>query len=78
MLREGGLPGTCVMPALRYRCPNTGMTVEAWTESDDSPDQRADDFFDTVFCQACGGVHLVNPRTGRVAGQRSTSSSVAS
>jgi len=56
------------MPVLRYRCPVSRMLTEVWTESDD-PDEEHSEIFDTVYCQACGGVHLVNPKTGKVLGQ---------
>jgi predicted nucleic acid-binding Zn ribbon protein len=57
------------MPVLRYRCPTTGELAEVWTEFEDDPEAEADNFFDAVFCQACGGAHLINPRTGKVLGQ---------
>jgi hypothetical protein len=53
------------MPVLRYRCPTVGKLAEVWTEFDDE-EEGGDVFFETVFCQACGGKHLVDPKTGRV------------
>jgi hypothetical protein len=53
------------MPVLRYRCPKVGIFAEVWTEFDD--EEKGVDVFDTVFCQACGGKHLVDPKTGSVA-----------
>jgi hypothetical protein len=51
------------MPFL-YRCPNTGLKVQGWV-SDDPTKEEA---FQPVTCTACGRVHLVNPKTGKVAG----------
>jgi hypothetical protein len=65
---ECGELGPTEMPVLRYRCPASGLLAEVWTESDE-PDEDHSEFFDTVYCQACGGVHLVNPKTGKVLGQ---------
>jgi hypothetical protein len=56
------------MPALRYRCPKLGTFVEVWRELNHEDGKAADGAFDTVQCRACGGIHLVDPNTGRVAG----------
>ena len=47
-----------------YRCPNTNMNVQGRIESD-LTDQEADSY-EVVTCTACTGVHLVNPKTGKV------------
>jgi hypothetical protein len=51
------------MPFL-YRCPHTGLKVQGWI----SDDPTKEEIFQPVTCTACGRVHLVNPRTGKVAG----------
>jgi hypothetical protein len=51
------------MAGFLYRCPNTGLTVQAWSESDDHEDNRV---YESVTCLACGTVHLVNARTGKM------------
>jgi uncharacterized Zn finger protein len=56
------------MPVLRYRCPVTGKLTEVWTELEDF-EGKEDGFLDTVHCQACGAVHLVDSRTAHVAGE---------
>ena len=56
------------MPVLRYRCPKIGQLTEVWTENEDDEAQGRG-AFDTVHCNACGAVHLVDARTGRVAGE---------
>jgi hypothetical protein len=53
------------MTPFLYRCPNTGRQVQAWA-ADDPTDE--DDAYQQVTCLACAGLHLVNPKTGKVAG----------
>ena len=53
------------MISFLYRCPNTGQQVQAWAADDPTED---DDAYQTVTCLACTGLHLVNPKTGKVAG----------
>jgi hypothetical protein len=50
-----------------YRCPNTNLNVQGRIESDPT-DQEADSY-EVVTCTACTGVHLVNPKTGKVFGE---------
>jgi hypothetical protein len=57
------------MPMVRYRCPTVGKLAEVWTEGKDEEELGPHAYFDSVYCNACGGVHLVDPRTGRVAGE---------
>ena len=47
-----------------YRCPNTGLNVQGRIESD--PIDRETDSYEAVTCTACTGVHLVNPKTGKL------------
>jgi len=47
-----------------FTCPTTGERVEVWT-SDPTPTW---DYFDAMECAACKRIHLVNPRTGLMAG----------
>ena len=54
------------MPAFLYRCPNTGMNVQGWVADD--PTERDRDSYEAVTCHACRAVHLVNPQTGKIAG----------
>jgi hypothetical protein len=54
------------MPAFIYRCPVTGYNVQGH-----STDTRLDDdaaTYQAVTCTACARVHLVNSKTGKVAG----------
>jgi hypothetical protein len=54
------------MAPFLYRCPNTGRQVQAWAADD--PTEQDDDTYQSVTCLACAGLHLVNPRTGKVIG----------
>jgi hypothetical protein len=54
------------MGAVIFRCPKTALNVQGWTAEDVSPD--ANDEFVSIRCMACGGVHLVNPLSGRTLG----------
>jgi hypothetical protein len=56
------------MPLLLYTCPTVGKSVEVWYETGEDPAEVADALLETVVCSACGQVHLVEPRTGRVVG----------
>jgi len=47
-----------------YKCPNTGMYVQGWTESEDENLLS----YESVACPLCQRPHLVNVKTGRVAG----------
>ena len=50
------------MVPFTYRCPRTGQQVQGWAAAD-LGDSEA---YEPVTCTACGRVHLVNPRTGKV------------
>ena len=57
------------MPPFIYRCPNTGFRVQGFAPDDDESGSSADDVFVGVTCLACGTLHLVNPKTGKTAGE---------
>ena len=57
----------CDMAAFLYRCPATGMKVQAWFADDASANEGLVSY-DTVTCLACRRLHLVSPVTGRVLG----------
>jgi DNA-directed RNA polymerase subunit RPC12/RpoP len=50
------------MISFMYRCPRTGLKVQGHA-ADDLINGEA---YEPVTCTACGGTHLVNPKTGRV------------
>jgi len=60
------------MPTLTYRCPSTGKNAQVWYEVSDNPSESADGFFETVICNACDKIHLVDPKTGKVVGPGKT------
>jgi hypothetical protein len=51
-----------------YRCPYTGFRVQGWASNEDES-ERAGDVYEGVTCLACGRLHLVNPNTGKTAGE---------
>ena len=54
------------MATLIYRCPATGINVQAWFADDAT--EAGGDAYETVTCAACRSVHLVNPKTGKTLG----------
>ncbi|HXX50120.1 MAG TPA: hypothetical protein VEI98_02385 [Xanthobacteraceae bacterium] len=54
------------MTAFVYRCPITGFNVQGYS-ADPTPDDDAATY-QMVTCTACARVHLVNAKTGKVAG----------
>ena len=59
-----GVDGT--MPAFIYRCPNTGIRIQALVAEEIAQDEDA---YQPVTCVMCGKVHFVNPFTGKVLGR---------
>jgi hypothetical protein len=51
-----------------YRCPNTGLRVQGLAPGENEP-KKVEDSFISITCLACGGLHLVNPKTGKMAGE---------
>jgi hypothetical protein len=47
--------------AFVYRCPATGLKVQGHVVDD-----LIDTTYEAVTCTACGRVHLVNPKSGKV------------
>jgi hypothetical protein len=50
------------MTAFTFRCPNTALLVQGWSDTE----VTADDNYEAVTCTACGRVHFVSARTGSV------------
>jgi DNA-directed RNA polymerase subunit RPC12/RpoP len=55
------------MAPFLYRCPNTGQKMQGWV-ADDRSDGEDDTHYEEIACIACGLLHLVNPKTGKVLG----------
>jgi hypothetical protein len=56
----------CIVPAILFRCPNTGHHVQGWIAEDVS--DTDEDSYQSVACLACQQAHLVNPKTKKVIG----------
>jgi hypothetical protein len=54
------------MATFLYRCPATGYNVQAIAS--DPASQAEGEVYEALTCMACRRIHLVNPKTGRVAG----------
>jgi hypothetical protein len=54
------------MPPFIFRCPTTGWNVQGWLADDVSADDR--EIYEPVRCNACDGMHFINPTTRRVLG----------
>ena len=61
-----GIPVQCMlrfflMISFTYRCPRTGQEVHGHVA-----DELIGETYELVTCTACGGTHLVGPKTGRL------------
>jgi hypothetical protein len=54
------------MAAFLYRCPATGLLVQAWSAHDQQPETGTT--YELVTCTACRRTHLVHPPTGKIVG----------
>lgn len=54
------------MATLIYRCPTTGLNVQAWFADD--PSTTEGETYETVRCLACNQMHLINRSTGKTLG----------
>jgi hypothetical protein len=45
-----------------YRCPRTGQQVQGWA----ADDLTEGEIYEPVTCIACGRIHLVNSKSGKV------------
>jgi hypothetical protein len=54
------------MAPFLFRCPNTGFQVQAWAANDDPEDDQ--ETYESVTCLACGALHMINPKTGKLLG----------
>jgi hypothetical protein len=53
------------MATFIFRCPCTGWNVQSHTEDNG----KNGNTFQAIACIACQQLHLVNPETGKVAGE---------
>jgi hypothetical protein len=52
--------------AFVYRCPNTGLRIQAFASEEITKDE---DTYEAVTCIMCWQVHLVNLFTGKALGE---------
>jgi hypothetical protein len=58
------------MPTFIFQCPNTGYRVQGFVADDPERGENTDrDSYEAVTCTVCARVHLVNPKTGKIAGE---------
>ena len=50
-----------------FTCPSTYLNVQHWRDEDD--EDVLDNEYEGVMCKACGRLHLINRKTGKVLGQ---------
>jgi hypothetical protein len=48
-----------------FRCPVTGLNVQAETDSEPPLEGQAN-VYEGIACLACRGFHMVNPHTGKM------------
>jgi hypothetical protein len=58
-----------MMRTFLYVCPNTGFRVQGLSSEQTSDEDVEAGRYEAVTCIICNRVHLVNPATGKVAGQ---------
>jgi len=58
-----------VMFSFQFRCPTTGMVVTGWQRETPAAVSGPHLVFVAERCPACGGLHIVNPSTGRLLAQ---------
>lgn len=54
------------MSRFLFRCPSTGATVTGWQPHGPTASAGPHLLFVAERCAACGGLHIVNPATGRL------------
>lgn len=57
------------MSSFLFRCPVTAMVVTGWQQDTPAAAPGNHLVFVAERCPACGGLHIVNPRTGRLLAQ---------
>ena len=57
------------MSSFLFRCPVTSMVVTGWQHDTPAAVPGTHLVFVAERCPACGGLHIVNPATGRLLAQ---------
>jgi hypothetical protein len=70
-IRAAGFAGPKLegMTPILYRCPRTGMNVQ-WRFEHDPPADEKSQRLTSVMCPACGLVHFIGTRTGKLSGDK--------
>jgi hypothetical protein len=66
-IEAGLLDHNAEMANLIYRCPQTGLNVQAWMSDDEQPE--AEQVYKAVSCSACTRLHFIHKSTGRLLGE---------
>jgi hypothetical protein len=43
--------------------------VQGWATDDDDEAERPGDLYESIRCLACGAIHFVNPKMGKLLGE---------
>ena len=57
------------MANVLFKCPRTGMNVQHWLADEPASDDTGNNF-ETVVCQACGGLHFINRSNAKLLGEK--------
>jgi hypothetical protein len=59
------------MSTFLYRCPVTGYRVQGFIPDNPShPTETNGHTFEPLTCAVCGRIHLVNPKSGKLLGDK--------
>lgn len=51
-----------------FKCPRTGMNVQHWLAHEPASTGTRDGY-ETVICQACTNLHLIDKSSGKLVGE---------
>ncbi len=52
-----------------FQCPTLRMLVQGYSEFTDPPPDKSSRY-EGIVCPACGGIHIVNPETGKLLSEK--------
>jgi len=58
--------GTRRMAASLFTCPFAGRKVQHWLDDDEDASETE---YEAITCKACGRLHLINRKSGRLLGK---------
>ena len=68
--RTGPSSQTIGMANLIYRCPQTGLNVQAWMPKDEQ--LEVEHVYKAILCSACTRLHFIHKSTGKLLGESET------